>query len=81
MSLISLIPALLDALVAIPKIGDMVTSVVSSIVLWWAGKQKLETLSLIADAAALSARAKTDPDRYAAAAAWQKALSRPKVTP
>lgn len=38
------------------------------------------TLSAIADAAALAARAQTDTDRYAASAAWQKALQSSRVS-
>lgn len=47
----------------------------------WMNGQTNETLTNIADAAALAARAKTDEDRYAAAAKWQAALSQPRQTP
>lgn len=79
--MLALLPKLLDALIAIPKIGDMVMGVVSSIVQWWLNKQTANTLGLIADAAAQGARAQTDQDRYKAAAAWQKALSQPRIIP
>lgn len=79
-AILALIPKLLEALIAIPKIGDMVSSVVDAIVSWWVARQTSETLDMIADAAALAARAETDADRYAAAAAWQKALSQPRET-
>lgn len=78
MSFLSFIPLVLNALVAIPKIGDMVMSAVSAVVLWWANKQTSETLADIIDAANLASRAQTQEERFAAAAAWQKALSRPK---
>lgn len=81
MSTLAFVTAILNALIAIPKIGDMVSSIVDAIVTWWASRQTGETLVAIADAAALSARAQTDADRYAAAEAWQKALSRPRVSP
>lgn len=71
---------LLDALVAIPKIGDMVSAAVTFIVQWWANKQTAETMAKVADAAALSARAKTQEERYAALEMWRSALSRPRIT-
>ncbi len=80
MQFLSLIPALLDALVAIPKIGAMVTSACGAIASWWVQRQTQATLADIANAAALTARAQTDADRYAAADAWQKALQNSRVS-
>ncbi len=80
MSVSTLIIAILDALVAIPKIADMVMGAVSAVVGWWVTKQTNDTLSAISHAAALAARAQTDEQRYEAAAAWQKALSRPRIS-
>lgn len=71
---------ILNALIAIPKIAGYVESAVQQIVLWYVQRQTAANLSAIADAAALSAHAKTEEDRYAAALSWQKALSRPSVT-
>ena len=72
--------AILNALAAIPALLGFVESFAQAIVLWWVQRQTGQTLSLIADAAALAARASTDEERYASAEAWQKALSRPRVT-
>lgn len=80
MTVAAFIYALLNALVAIPKIGDLVTSAVSGAVMWYVSRQNNETLSEIADAAAMAARATTDDERYKAAEAWQKALQRPRVS-
>lgn len=76
-----MITTILDALIAIPKIAGYVETAVSAIVLWYCQRATNQTLSAIADAAALAAKASTDAERYAAAQAWQKALSSPRVTP
>ena len=68
--------AVLNALAAIPKIVGYVESFASLVTSWYVSRQTASTLSAIADAAALAARAQTDEERFAAAAAWQKALSR-----
>ena len=70
---------LLDVLIAIPKIGEMVSAAVSFLVQWWSNRQTAETMAKVADAAAMAARAKTQEERYAAAEAWRGALSRPRV--
>ena len=70
------IGAILSALAAIPSILGYVESFAGAVTLWWVQRQKAETLSAIADAAALASRANTDDDRYKAADAWQKALGR-----
>ena len=75
----SWLPQLLEALISIPKIGDMVSAAIDSIVQWWAARQTAETMAKISDAAALSARAKTQEDRHAALDKWRDALSRPRV--
>lgn len=72
--------AILNALVAIPKIADLVMQTVSAIVNWYVQKQTADTLAMIADAAAFSARAQTDDERYKAAEKWRTALSRPRYT-
>lgn len=71
-----MIIAVLNALIAIPRIAGLVQMVVQTIVSWYMQKQTSEALSAIADAAALGARAQTDADRYAAALAWKTALSK-----
>lgn len=75
-----MITTILNALIAIPKIAGYVQSAVQTIVLWYVQRQNNQTLQSIADAAALSARAQTDGDRYAAAQAWQTALTKPRVS-
>ena len=73
------LPKLLDALVSIPKIGDMVSAAISSIVEWWVSQQTAETMAKVSDAAAMAARAQTREDRHAALDKWRDALSRPRV--
>lgn len=75
------IAAILNALIAIPKIMGYVESFAASITLWYCQRAQTHTLQAIADAAALGARAKTDEDRYHVAKAWSDALSRPRITP
>ena len=74
------IALILNALTAIPAIAGYVQSFVTAIITWWVQKQNNETYAAIADAAALSAKAQSDSDRFAAAAAWEAALSRPRVS-
>lgn len=72
--------AVLGALAALPKIAAYVEQFAAACALWWISRQKTETLAEIADAAALTARAQTQEDRYAAIEKWREALSRPRVT-
>lgn len=74
------ITLILNALVAIPKIASYVESFATGVITWYVQRQNNQTLSMISDAAALAARAQTDGDRYAAAQAWQNALTRPRVS-
>lgn len=75
-----MIMTILSALAAIPSILGYVESFCAQVITWYIQRQTNETLSAISDAAALSSRAKTDDDRYAAAQAWQSALSHPRVS-
>lgn len=75
-----MIVTILNALIAIPKICGYVEQFAASVALWYCQRQNAKTLSLIADAAALGARAQTDADRYNVAQAWQVALSRSRFT-
>ncbi len=68
--------AFLNAIIAVPKIGALVMDFIGALTSWYVQKQTRETQGLIADAAALGARAQTQEDRYVCAEAWQKALSR-----
>lgn len=76
-----MITTILNALIAIPALVGYVESAVSAIVLWYCQRQTNKTLQAISDAAALAARATTDDERYAAAQAWETALSAPRITP
>lgn len=75
-----MISQVLTAIAAIPQIMGYVEAFAAAVTNWYVQRQKSETLSKIADAAALAAHAQTDEDRYAAAKAWQDALSRPRYT-
>lgn len=71
--------SLFTALADIRAIAGYVEQFAAGVTLWYCQRQKAETLSMIADAAALGARAQTDEDRYKAATAWQSALNRPRI--
>lgn len=75
------IGGILSALAAIPKILGYVESFAAAVTLWFVQRQNNATLAEIADAAAMAVRAETDEDRYKSAEAWQRALSRPRVSP
>lgn len=69
------IGAILSALAAIPKIMGYIESFASAVTLWYIQRQKAETLSALADAAAFAARAQTDDERYQAAQKWRDVLT------
>ncbi|MBK9496890.1 MAG: hypothetical protein IPO08_20920 [Xanthomonadales bacterium] len=70
------VTSLLNALAAIPKIVGYVEQFAAAVTDWWIKRQTTETLAMIADAAALGARAKTQKDRLDATKAWARALGR-----
>jgi len=70
---------ILEALIALPKIGSLVSLAVEQIVTWYILKQNRDTYAAIADAAALAMRAKTDEDRFIAAESWRAVLTRARV--
>ena len=72
--------AVLNALAAIPKIAGYVESFAAAVTSWYCSRATSQTLSKIADAAALASKAQTDADRMAAAAAWQTALSQSRIS-
>lgn len=72
--------SLLNAIAAIPALVGYLNQFVQTVLGWYIGRQQSETLAEIADAAALSARAKTDDERFAAAERWQTALSRTRIS-
>ena len=71
---------LLNAVAAIPKIAGYVERFAAAVTGWYVERQTSKTLALIADAAALSARAKTHEERLNAAQAWVRALSRDRYS-
>lgn len=73
----AIIGGILGIIKAIPIVNDWFNQLVAA----YLAAQTSATLSAIADAAAFSGRAVTDADRYAAAASWQSALSRSRVSP
>ncbi len=77
----SIVVTILNALAAIPQILGYVEKFASAVTAWYCQRATNETLQAISDAAALAARATTDAERYAAAQAWQAALSTPRITP
>ena len=76
----TLVLAILNTLIAIPSIAGYVESFVSAITMWGIQRSTNATLAQISDAAAASAAATTDQERYAAAQLWQNALKNPRVT-
>ena len=78
--MIAFVEGLFNALAAIPTLVSWIESFAGAVTLWLVQRQNNETLQAIANAAALSAHAQTDADRYAAAAAWSAALSQPRVS-
>jgi hypothetical protein len=63
------------AIKAVPIINDWMQSLVAA----WLDGQNKETMSQIIDAAAFSARASTQEERFEASEKWRKALSRNRV--
>jgi hypothetical protein len=78
--MIAFVTSLLTALANIRAIAELVNKFAGAVTLWYVQNQKSKTLSAISDAAALSARAKTQEERFNAAQAWRDALSRPRIT-
>lgn len=71
-----MIITIIEGLIALPKIGIMISSVIAEIVGWWIQRQKKETLALIVDAAAKTAHAETAEERFRAAEMWQSVIQR-----
>jgi len=74
MTAATIIAAIIAIFKAIPVLDSWFRELLAS----YLSSQATETQTQICDAAAMSARAKTDDDRYKAAAAWQSAMSRPR---
>ena len=74
-----MITTVFTTILAIFKAIPIIESLFNQFVAFYMNQQTNQTLSLIVDAAAKSARAKNDVERYAAAQSWITALSRPRV--
>lgn len=72
----TLVIAILQALIATPKIGGMVNAWIAQVFAWYVTTQNEANGKAIADAAAFSLRAQTKEERLEAAKKWQDALSR-----
>lgn len=70
---------ILEALIALPKIGLIIGKLLNQLCAWWLSRQQAQTYHAIIDAAAMSAKAKTHEDRLKALDAWRDALSRPRI--
>lgn len=73
--------AIIGGIVGIIKAIPIIDSWFGQLVAAWMAMQTQKTLSGIADAAALGARAATDTDRFKAAEKWREALSQPRYIP
>lgn len=72
--------AVITTILAVIKAIPIVETWFQALVTAYIQAQTMATLSAIADAAALAARATTDDERYQAAIAWRQALSRNRVS-
>lgn len=79
MAVVTFFVSLFTAIANVKQLAEYADKFASMIMLWYVQSSQSATLSQIADAAAMSARAQTQEDRFKAAEAWQRALSRPRV--
>ena len=70
--------ALFQALASIPKVLDFLKEFAGGVTHWYISQSEKKTLTLIQDAAAMSARAHTQEERQAALLKWREALTRPR---
>jgi hypothetical protein len=68
--------AFLSGVIALAKVIPLIDSAIRQLFALYVVSYDRETLIEIADAAALSARAESQDERFKAADAWQKALTR-----
>lgn len=69
---------ILEAIIAIPKIGAMIENWAGLLSMWWLSRQTEKTKEAIYEAAKEGAQAVTKEDRIEALKKWQAALSRPR---
>ena len=72
---------LFNALGNIKALAGLLESIYTAAIVMYAKNATKDTLSKIADAAAMQARAENQDDRYKALDAWRAALSRPRQLP
>ena len=70
---------ILEFLITIPRLAGIVEQLCAAVSAWYLSRQRAETYRQIIDAAALSAKAESQDDRYKALEAWRTALSRERV--
>jgi hypothetical protein len=70
---------ILEALIALPKIGEQVEKALISLTAWYEAKTKAEASQAIGNAELAAKAAKTQADRLAAAQKWQEALAKKRV--
>jgi phosphosulfolactate phosphohydrolase-like enzyme len=78
--MIAIVTGIFTALANIKAIAGYVEQFASAVSVWWINRQHTETLSQIADAAAMASRAKSQEERIAAAEKWRQVLSRPRIS-
>jgi hypothetical protein len=69
----------LEAIIALPKIGAMIEKAIVAVISAYIAVQKKVTAGEIANAVALSGKSTNKEERYAALDAWRSALSRNRV--
>ena len=72
---------LFGAIANIKSIAGYLEEFARGVTAWYVGRAQTSTLAAIADAAAFAARATNSEERFQAAERWQRALSKPRVSP
>jgi len=80
MTVVSFLFSLFQAIAGVKALAQYAAEFGRLVMTWYIQGQEQKTLQMIADAAALGARAKTEDERYVAALKWKEALSRPRVS-
>ena len=66
----------IEALIALPKVGEQIRDLINGLTSWWITSQNQHNAHAIADAAAFGLRASTKEERFEASKKWADALSR-----
>jgi len=67
---------ILEALIALPKIGEQISAFLAKIVAWYLSRVREQNKEALADALHFNLKAESKEDRILAAKKWQDALSR-----